>query len=182
MVVKIELKLKAKLDVDLPRKKIEEIATYVGEEEAVDFFYINDSGKVNEFRIRRYGNENEVVLKVPVYMDGIQKNEEYRFRMDDVGDFARFVEVFGYELAAIVKKKCEIYEKGKINVRVSNVEKLGSYVELTSECAGGCMDEDEKKREMLALLGEILGERMEGAIDNRYYGLVIKEMGGGNET
>lgn len=179
MTVKTELKLKAKIeDVAEVSRRIKKIAKRVGVENATDFFYENESGAINEFRIRKAGKENEVVLKVPVYSDDFQKNEEYKFKISDAEDLARFVERFGFKLAAIVKKKSEVYEKETIGIRISDVERIGKFVELTAEC--NCKEsgseEEKKKEEMLNLLKEILGEDAENAVDNRYYGALIKQM------
>lgn len=185
MAVKTELKLKARIEnVDEVKKRIKKLAKLVGQEKVADFFYVSEVGKVDNFRIRRSGRGAEIVVKIPVYTGEIQKSEEYRFRADDVEDFAKLIELFGYELVAIVKKKCDVYEKEWIGIRISNVERIGNYVELTGECGDECTGEEEEKMkdEMRGLLKEILGDDAESAIDNRYYGIILKEMDEGDEN
>ncbi|MFH1289925.1 MAG: class IV adenylate cyclase [Nanoarchaeota archaeon] len=173
MTVKKELKLKAKIeDIDLVKGKVKKIAKYVGKEKTTDFFYLCDKIKDQyEFRIRKLRGNKIISFKLSLAEDPVQENEEYTFKVDDADDFVRFIEVLGFRPLSMLRKNCEVYQKKDIAIRLSEVESLGDYIELTVECKEDFSEE--KKEEMVELLKQVWGSG--GNIDNRYYGAIKEE-------
>ena len=173
MVIKKELKLKARVeDFELVRERVKKTARYAGKEKTTDFFYLCDKIKGDyEFRIRRTKKDKVITLKISLSEEPVQENEEYEFNVDNGEDFVKFIELLGFKSLSAIRKDSEIYRKKDVSIRLSEVQGLGNYVELTVECRKEFSEE--KRVEIVELLKQIIGSG--GTIDNRYYGAIKEE-------
>ncbi len=172
MTIKKELKLKAKLiNPQIAEAVVKKIGKYNGVEETTDFFFTSSTFTISELRLRKSKSEKEVKFKLPLSRNTFQENEEYDFKVDDATDFSKFLEVVGFKLKTILRKSSKIYEYEEISIRISKIENIGDYIELTMHCEKDFKDKDKNKiLELLRNLGIA-----ESYIDSRYYSEINQE-------
>lgn len=170
MALKKELKLKVKIsDPEGLKIKLKKIAKYLGKESDVDYFFINETIHENyEFRLRKSIKEKIVTFKIQKSTDSIQENTEFKFSIDDPEDFVSFIETLGFKFVSSIKKVSEIFQKEVISIRLSEVEDLGFFIEITAEYTDE--SKEEHKEKMLKILEQL--EISKELIDNRSYGTV----------
>lgn len=172
MVIKKEIKLKARIfDIDKTEKKVKTLAKYKCRENITDYFLSREKNKYEEIRLRNSEKGGEVIMKIISSLGEFQENEEYKFTVDNKGEFTKFIEKIGFKIVSSLKKKTRVYESGEIAIRLSEIEGLGDYIEIMGECFEGTEEQMRSKiREMKESLGILDSE-----IDNRYYGQIKAE-------
>jgi len=170
MAFKKELKLKVKVsDFKKLKEVLGKIAKYKGNESDIDYFFLNQNiNEPYEFRLRKSVKEKLVTFKIQKSLNSIQENTEFKFTIDDPEDFVSFIEILGFKFVSSIRKDSEIFQKEHIAIRLSEVEDLGVFIELTTECISESEEECEEK--MLRILEEL--EINKELIDNRSYGVI----------
>ena len=173
MAITKELKLKAKLfDAVEISKKLKKIAKYVGKEEYIDYFFSSKNVlPIKEFRLRKLKDDKIVTIKVPISNQKIQENEEYKFKVDNGEDFVYFIEMLGFEPTSTIRKKSEVYKYKKSIISLSEIENIGTYLEVAVHSKNNYSEED--KENLLNILKTL--NLSEFDIDNRYYSDIKQE-------
>ncbi|MFH1642061.1 MAG: class IV adenylate cyclase [Nanoarchaeota archaeon] len=147
--MQIQVQIKTRVDDFLAvRKKIEEIADFVSEEDKIDY-YFQGSFKFDrtELRLRKKKEEKKVTLKINYFDKNIEKNEEYAFCVDNASDFIALLENVGIKVAAMKHKKSYFFDCKGIQVQLVNVKELGYFLEIEKKC-----NEKEKEQTKMEIM------------------------------
>jgi predicted adenylyl cyclase CyaB len=173
MVMKRELKLKARiLSPENLRLQLKKIAKNICTESCRDYFFKNELiQKGKDFRLRKYNEGKLIIFKMQESEDLIQENFEFKFNVEDAGDFLKFLDVAGFKPTSSIKKVSEVFQKERIGIRLSEVESLGYFIEITIEVLDDSFEDCKEK--MLAILDELKIDR--SVIEKRYYSSIKEE-------
>lgn len=173
MTVTKELKLKARLfNAAEISKKLKKIAKYVGKEESTDYFFSSKNVlPIKEFRLRKSKDDKIVTLKVSISNQIMQENEEYKFKVDNGDDFVYFIEMLGFKPTSTIRKKSEVYKYGESIISLSEIENIGTYLEIVTHSKDNYSEED--KENLLNILKTLNLSELD--IDNRYYSDIKQE-------
>lgn len=170
----IEVEFKAWVDdLETLEASLRSQADFAGEAHKHDIYFRQPAGPHGHLRLRREGQTTAVTTKSKQIVDGVEISEEVEFEVSDAGAFCRLMDRFGFEPFAVKRKASRIYRAGATTLELSQVESLGSFVEVEILC------EDETRveaaRQELAAWAERLGIPAE-AIEPRPYIRLIREL------
>lgn len=168
-----EVELKAWVDEpEAVRKRVaarfEKEAGYIKE----DVYYRLDARSRNdapvEFRLRREEGRAIVTGKRKKVVEGVEINDEIEYTVSSDVVFERFAEYLGAKVFARKRKVGERYRAGAATIELSEVDRLGHFIEIEWLVEGG--DEGEilrAKEGVRRLLREL--DIPEEKIEPRYY-------------
>ncbi|MCK5157001.1 MAG: class IV adenylate cyclase [Spirochaetales bacterium] len=132
------------------------------------YFSLPETTHITQFRLRTIGNTFVVTRKNKSRKEGIEVNDEIEFTVSDAAEFTRFALDSGYIISAAKIKVGKSYTYGDMTIEVSDVEKLGFFIEMEIllDTDSGKRVSAAKKRLLETL--EILGIERE-SIEPRYY-------------
>ncbi len=173
MEPKEELKIKAR--IEKPEKievELKKIGKYNGKESTIDYFFKNKNlSEEHEFRLRKYKKNKLITFKIQKALNQVQENLEFSFQIDNPENFVQFIEILGFNLSSSLKKSSKIYQKKEISIRISEIETLGYFIEITSEVTN--KPKEKYKEKMLKILNQLNID--ENSIDNRFYDTIKQD-------
>ena len=121
-----------------------------------------------EFRLRLEEGRAIVTAKRKRVVNGVEINDEIEYTVSSEAEFERFAEYLGARVFARKRKVGERYRAGSATIELSEVERLGHFIEIEWLVEGE--DEGEIRRAeegVRRLLSEL--EIPEDKIEPRYY-------------
>lgn len=136
------IEVEAKARVARPEKirvLIQKIARYKGKERKNDDYYTLEDLKkypMKSLRIRKKGKVHIVNFKKRIMESGeIDVKNETEFVIEDVSDFLKLLDEFGFKKWVTKEKYTEIYEiKKNFHIELNHLKNLGWFVEIEYLC------------------------------------------------
>ena len=88
----------------------------------------------NRYRLRREAGRAVVTFKQAVSKGGVEINDETEFEVDNAHAFFQFAHRFGFEPFVVKRKKSKVYQVGRAQVELNEVEHLGHFIEIEILC------------------------------------------------
>jgi adenylate cyclase, class 2 len=126
-----------------------------------------------EFRLRSEGSSFIVTRKNKSQKDGIEVNDEIEFFISDAAEFIRFSLESGYVISIEKTKIGVSYTYNGITIELSDVNSLGSFIEIEILLDTAEPDKVAAAKQRLLDTLEILGIDKE-AIEPRYYSEMLR--------
>lgn len=173
----IEVELKAYIaDPDTVRRRLDDLGSFRRRYRKEDWYFgVLPSEGRSLFRLRHDGGNWVCTFKKKTLIDGIEHNQETEFSVSDGIAFRRLSEELGYSVIVEKRKVGASWHVDGVVVEVSEVNDLGTFVEL--ELVLPDDSTEEQQREARNRLVAVL-ERLEiprNQIETRPYTKMIYE-------
>ncbi len=134
-----EVELKARLtDPTAIEARTVELGVFKGETTKLDVYFrrCGDSSRLpaDRFRLRQEGTQAVVNFKQEQQAGGLEVNQEIEFEVTHAHAFYQFANRFGFEPFVVKRKLARIYQIGRAQVELNQVEHLGHFVEIEILC------------------------------------------------
>lgn len=129
-----------------------------------------------EFRLRRENGLAFVTFKRKSLEAGVEANEETEFTVDDPAAFESFAGFLGAKVFSRKRKEGLRFRSGDLTIELSDVARLGWFIEIEMLVEAERTDRIEKARkDVRAVLASL--EIGEDRIEPRYYTDMLAELG-----
>ena len=137
-----EVELKARVNhPDQIEARVAELGTFRHETLKEDVYFKRQGEAApipaDRFRLRREGEQAVVNFKHQLQTGQLEVNDEVEFTVDDPHAFFQFAERFGFEPFVVKRKKARLYQLGRAQVELNEVEHLGHFIEIEILCKNG---------------------------------------------
>ena len=155
------MEVEAKARIISPEKfriRAQKIGRYKGKERKIDDYYTLESGKdypKKSLRIRRRAGFYEINFKQRIsYAKGVYAKNETEFKINEINDFLKLLNEFGFRKWLTKEKYTEIYEiKKNFHIELNHLTRLGWFVEVEYLCNKSKISE--AREEVLHVLNEL---------------------------
>jgi len=132
MAFEIELKVWVD-DPQALEASLEEIALFVAAYDKKDSYFTfpgENNGTARTLRLRREGEVVTVTMKEKRVVEGIEQNVEEEFTVSSFDKMKQILEALGCRCYIEKRKKGKKFRAGELNLELSEVEKLGWFLEI----------------------------------------------------
>ncbi|MFO8064651.1 MAG: class IV adenylate cyclase [Spirochaetota bacterium] len=174
-----EVELKAWVsDVEPVRRTLERSCTFQRRFDKRDrYFTAPEGAPPQQFRLRRDGEHLVCTYKQKAVTEGVETNLEREFEVSDEEAFVGLVERIGCTALVNKHKQGSLYRYHGLNVELSYVEGLGTFLEIEKLVADDDAERARADREVREALSRLGGEALH--IEARPYTQLLLDTGHG---